>query len=181
MEYYYDIYLNYYDYPINYYEWDSEDSIEHFNKLPIIKVDDIKKIILNEAIIKCNYKNVILSDGINSIAIEIVDNKVRYLSSLSYKDENRINEIVLDMVDTKLDIEFLKRRNIPTDLRSISLIKKVLIKKIEELDRYFLKYLYYDITKKECNDVRKMKKYLLDDIKNNFNEKYIKLYDIIYN
>lgn len=181
MKYYYNIYLNFYDYLISYYEWNKDDNIEFFYKLPIYKVSDIKRIISEKAKINIDEKNAIISDGINSIAIEVLDKDIVYLSSISYSDEEKISGIALDIFDSDIEINYYGNRENKNDLRSNYLIKKILINKINENNKYFLKYLYYNITNMDSDNLNYIKDYLIEDINNNFNDKYRNIYDIIFN
>lgn len=177
MEYYYDIYLNFDEYPINYYEWEASDDIERILKIPVIKVEDVKKIIEYHSIIKDVPNRFIISDGINSIALELINKKVAYLSSLSYSDEESVNELAHNLSTTELDITFLDKREIPFELRKESKNKKMFISLINTANPELLKYVYYDLTNKTLNNPDKIKDILLKDISNNFNDKYIELYE----
>lgn len=124
MEYYYDIILNFNDYPIHYYEWNEFDNLERFTKLPIIRVKNMQKFINYHATIKDIPEHVIISDGVTSIALELVNESVAYLSSMSYDDELSINEIAHDMEITELQVEFKEKRFIPLILREDIIMQK---------------------------------------------------------
>ena len=94
MQSYYDIDLHFEDQYINYYERDSK---EHFNRLPIYKVESTRVFLENEIELIIEYKNAIVSDGIVSLGLEIIDNKVIYVSSLPYEDEFKINKLAMSM------------------------------------------------------------------------------------
>ncbi len=177
MKYYYDIFLNFNEYPINYYEWSKEDSIERYLKVPVFRVDNISDFIKYHMKIELNISPFILSDGINAIAIELIDKKVAYLSYLSYEDESCVNEIASNLDITSIQFKKGKVRKIPFELRSEILIKRVLLKQVEESIPDLIKYIYYDITGSD-NDktLEDMKEFLMNDITNNFNDKYVNLY-----
>lgn len=174
MQYYYDINLHFDDYYINYYEW--EDS-EHFNRLPVYKVANIKDFLENTVYIDTDFKNIIISDGITSIALEIIDGKSIYLSSLPYEDEFKINRIIIDECEA-LKYKVLEKRNTKTMTR-IDLAKEKMLNLLKTESNDFIKFLYYERTGKLSSDINKMTKYLTEDIKNNFYFSYYQLYDKI--
>ena len=150
MKYYYDIILNFNEYPINYYEWEKDDDIERFIKIKVIKVDDVKDFILYNMNIELADDVYVLSDGVNSIAIEVISKHVAYISSLTYEDELNVCNLAKKMevlgeyaskevkcVFTPMDepigkavgnslevieaINFLKGKEMPEDLKNIVL------------------------------------------------------------
>lgn len=180
MKYLYDIYLNFNDYPINFYEWDESDTLERVLKIPIIKVEDITPFILYNIKTHELADKVIITDGINAIAIEIINNKTAFISSLTYDDELTVAEIANNMEITNLDYQILNKRLIPSVLRKDALIQKVLLSKIDVISLDELRYIYYEITNKNSSNMDKIKKFLKGDILNNFNQKYVNLYEKIY-
>ena len=176
MEYYYDIYLNFNEYPINYYEWDKDDDIERVLKIPIVRINDIKEVITKHATIETDLEKLILCDGVNAIALELVDKHVAFLSCLSYEDEANICDIVHDMDITPLVINFEKKRIIPFELRQEEKMKKIFLHDLDVFDDNLLRYIYYDITNKLEKDIEKIKKYLERDIEKNFGAKYVTLF-----
>ena len=176
MEYYYDIYLNFNEYPINYYEWDKDDDIERVLKIPIVRINDIKEVITKHATIETDLDKLILCDGVNAIALELVDKHVAFLSCLSYDDEANICDIVHDMDITPLVINFAKKRIIPFELRQEEKMKKIFLHDLDVFDDNLLRYIYYDITNKLEKNIEKIKKYLERDIEKNFGAKYVTLF-----
>lgn len=174
MKFYYDINLNFNDTYINYFDWEEE---EHFFRLPIFKIDNIRTILENKVLIETDYKDIIVSDGVTAIALELIDKQVAYYSSLEYKDELRVNELVA-YLDNTLEIKVIDKLSIEC-VSNIDKRRKFYIDEINKNQEYFIKYLYYEITGKVSKSLNKMKKYLLDDINNNFNDKYYQIYDII--
>lgn len=174
MKFYYDINLNFNDTYINYYDWKEE---EHFFRLPMFKVDNIRSILENEVEIDTDYKNIIVSDGVTAVGLELIDKRVVYYSSLEYKDELRVNELVA-YLDSTLDIKVLDKLNVNC-VSNIDKRRRFYIDEINKNQEYFIKYLYYEITGSVIKSINQMKKYLLDDINNNFNDKYYQIYDII--
>lgn len=174
MQYYYDINLHFDDYYINYYLWEN---FEHFTRLPIFKVSNIKLVLENEVMIDTDYKNIIISDEISSIALELNNGRVSFISSLPYIDEFKINQIVME-IDEYLNIKILKKKNIKIT-HKIDKVKKTYLDKINNGNIDFIKYFYYEITGKVSNNIIAMKKYLSEEIQNNFCDKYYQLYDKI--
>lgn len=179
MEYYYDIYLNFNEYPINYYEWENNDEIERVLKIPIIKVESIKEFIEYKVNIDIDLNKFIITDGINSVALELINGSVAYLSYLTYEDEESVNELAYNLPVTKLNVEYKSKRDIPFELRKDSFIKKVFKSFLENSDKELLKYIYFDITNKTSSDISKIKNFLIQDIEINFGDKYINIYDKI--
>lgn len=174
MQYYYDIYLHFDDYYINYYEWDES---EHFNRLPIFKVESVRPFLDNVVKVDIDYKNIIISDGIISLGLEFIDNKVIYVSSLPYEDELKINKMVANKEDTLSFTIINKKENIL--ITNIDRMKKEYINILEKDSGDLIKLLYYEITGELSNNVDKMRKFLHNDICANFREQYYKLYDMI--
>ncbi len=174
MKFYYDINLSFNDVYVNYYEWED---VEHFFRLPMFRVDNIRAILENKVEIDTDYKNIIVSDGVTAVALELIDKNVVYYSSLEYKDELRVNELVA-YLDLTLEIKVLDKNPIKY-ISNIDKKKKFYIEEINKNEEYFIKYLYYEMTGDVLKSISKMKNYLLDDINNNFNDKYYQIYDII--
>lgn len=176
MEYYYDIELSFADYPIPCYDWDSK---EKLLKIGIIRVENIKEILEYQVSIDIPDGKYILSDGINAIAVEVIDKKTPYLSYLKYDDENYVIRIVSKMKVGNYPMQYDKKRAIDNDLRIDSKIKKVLLSLVNEASDNLIKYIYYDVTDTYSDNIDRIKKFLKEDIKNNFNQKYINLYENI--
>lgn len=179
MKYYYDIYLNFNEYPIQYYEWSNNDSLERYMKLPIFRVDNISDYIKYHMDVDIDISPFIISDGINALALELIDKDVAYLSYLSYSDETCVNEVASNLSITKLKYKKKNKRDIPFTLRLDMFIQKILLKKVEESNNDFIHYIYYDITGYDDIEIDAMRNFLMDDIKNNFNDKYVNLYQKI--
>lgn len=180
MKYIYDIYLNFNDYPISYYEWEETDNLERVLKIPIIKVEDIEPFILYNMEIDNIEGMVIVTDGINALALEIINSKVAYVSCLSYEDELTIAELSSNLEISNVNYRLLDKRHIPTSLRKDAIIQKVLLSQIDDGNVDELKYIYYDITNKDSSNIDKIKSFLKRDILNNFNQKYVNIYEKIY-
>lgn len=174
MQYYYDINLHFDDAYINCYEWGE---YEHFNRLPIYKVDSIKEFLEYNIKIESEYKNILISDGITSLGLEIVNNNVAYISSIPYEDEFKINKLAMESLE-ELKYQLLEKKNIKYR-SAIDKRKEKFLTLLDKEDKDFIKFLYYEITGKESNDFNMMKKYLVNDIRTNFSNQYYQLYDMI--
>ncbi len=174
MQYYYDINLHFDDYYINYYEWGE---FEHFNRLPIFKVENVKVFLENKVTVDTEYKNMIISDGITSLGLEIVDDIVVYISSLPYDDEFKINRLVMNGCDA-LEYNIMCRKE-SISISPIGKRKEVFLSILKNANNDLVKLLYYEATGKISNNYRKMKEYLENDIRNNFSNQYYQLYDMI--
>ncbi len=181
LKYYYDVTVNFDEVPIPYYEWNHSDSIERVLKIPVIKVLDIKEFILYHMQIETELKTFILADGINAIALEIINGEVAYLSYLSYEDENCVNELVRNMECTEFKIRKKEKRRIPFILRKEATMQRMWLAHLEEMSLEELKYIYYEVTSKEGRSVDKMKSFLKNDILYHFNDLYVNLYKSIVN
>ena len=176
MKYYYDITLNFNESPINFYEWENDDDIERILKIKVYKVKDIRDFIEYNMEVDLNDDKYILCDGINSIAIEVINGHVAYLSNLSYDDEISICQMTRNMDITNIKYNKTTKRKIIHDLRGSIIIKKCLLNVINDNNEYLLRYMYLDITNKDSKDIKKIKRYLIKNINNDLNDKYVDLY-----
>lgn len=179
MKYYYDIYLNFYDYPINYYEWDISDKIEKIIKIPIIRVNEIEEFISHISNININLNQFILSDCVNSVAVELIDHKSVYLSYLPYRDEEYVNRLASTIDISKIEYKHISSRTIPTNLREENKIKKIIKEYINQASNDELEYLYLDLTNKKSKSVNKIKDYLSKSVDNNLDSYFYYLYQKI--
>lgn len=176
MKYYYDIYLNFYDYPINYYEWDIGDKIEKILKIPIIRVNEIEEFISHISNIDINYEQFILSDCVNSVAIELVNQKSIYLSYLPYRDEEYVNRLASTIDISKIKYNHISNRDIPLNLREDNKIKTIIKEYLNQASNEELEYLYLDLTNKKSNNIKKIKEHLSKSIENNIDTYFYHLY-----
>lgn len=176
MKYYYDITLNFNELPINFYEWEKSDDIERILKIKVYKVNDLKDYIGYNIEIDLDDDKYVLCDGINSIAIEVINGKVAYLSYLTYEDEINVCQMVRKMTVTNISYKKLTKRKIIHDLRGTLIVKNCLLAALKENNEYLLRYMYLQITNKDSKDIEKIKKFLVQDINSNLNDKYIDLY-----
>ena len=177
---YYDIELNFYDYPVQCYEWSKEDNIERFCNIEVIKLYDISDLILYECSLNLDDGRYIVSDSVNSIGIEVIDNKIIYYSCLKYDDDNYICDLVKGIEYKDINIIKGKRKVLNNMLRSDVLIKNVLSNVILNSDDNFIKYVYYDRFHKLSKNTSKCRDILLKDLNSNIND-YYSLYEMIVN
>lgn len=207
MNYYYDVLLNLKRNTLDsFYEWDKDDDIKHFKKIPLIRVDsktlnefinykiNLTKTFLAEIYNKgIEYDNnelklvpyvFIISDAKSSLACKYdPKNKELLRSNCLLNDDLNIIEIAYSLKAKK--IEYFKKEKYKIDytLRQEKEIRNILIKQInlflENQRVNILKYLYYEIFNQNCDDLEKIAKDLKNDMKVNFNAKYLELYDLI--
>lgn len=176
MDYYYDIKLNFNDYYLPYYEWSNKDTLDRLIRVPIYKVSNIEYYINNVLNIDSKYKYIIVTDSINAVCLELVDNKSIYISSLCYLDEISICSLAKNMEETSINSSFVDKRMIKNKLRIEESITNKFINYINKQDDNYIKYLYNKLFNKNIRDINKAKSIIIDDIQNNFDVKYIKLY-----
>lgn len=177
--YYYDIYLCFDEQYRLFYNWDKS-LIERYLKVEIIKVKDIRTIINNIVKVNLDDKIYLLSDGINAIAVDVINHKINCLSSLSINDEDEIIRLVSEVEYQPIKLEIIEARINDYTLNELVIPKKVFSLDIENGEDDFIKYLYYYIFNKKSNNIELMRKKLLKDINTNFSDQYFKLYEIIY-
>lgn len=177
---YYDIELNFSDQPVQFYDWFSDDNIERLLKILVIRVDDIKDVIDFNCNVALNDGKYVITDLINSIAIEVINSSVVYLSYLKYDDDNYICSKANKLNISDIGLIRKDKRLINNSLRSELFIKLFIKKLLESSNDDLIKYVYYDITKKINNDVEKCRSYLISDIDKNINN-YYGLYEMIKN
>lgn len=177
MKYYYDIELSFDESPRQYYDWED---YERLMRIEVLKIRNLSIIIEYHTTIDLADGKYILCDNYNAIGIEVINKEIAYLSYLKYDDENYVIRLGDNMDYSDIQITTKEKRNLNNDLKEESKIKKVLISLIKEANDNLLKYIYYDITDTYCDNIKRIKSFLLTDINNNFNQKYIKLYENIY-
>jgi hypothetical protein len=162
-----------------FYNWDN-DLIERINKIEVIRVDNIKYFINYKLNIDLSDGLFILSDTINAIAIDVINKKIVYISSLTLEDENNICNLVNNIKITNIKYSIIDKREMDLYLSEESTQLKILIHDIKSGNSSFIKYLYYYIFNKKSNNISLMRTKLIEDISSNNNIKYLNLYKIIY-
>lgn len=179
MGYFYDISLNFNDYPIQCYDWDIQDNIERVLKVKLIRVVSVEDFISYECSVELENDIYLLSDTINAIAIEVINNKIAYISYLKYNDEINVCKAANKLEIYNIKYMKLNRRIVMNELREDIKIKKEMLDLVNESNDNLLKYIYYDITNEYSANIEKIKLFLINDILNNFNQKYVNLYQNI--
>lgn len=208
MIYIYDIILNLTDDNriLEFFEWSEHDSVEHIKKIPLFKVSTslMDDLINYEIKVDSNFleniknytelfdiktKKVIeyaclLSDGSKVIALEFSSSgKVLYRSSLLIDEEEEILDIVENLNRKEINYKKIKRKNINFFLtRKEFFIQNFLLKELKSSYKKKnikkIKYLYEECFNKKGSD-EDLYKILVDDIKNNFSSKHVKLFNIL--
>ena len=204
MNYIYDILLNFIDSDrlIEFYEWSESDSFEH---IPIYRISSevmqdicenkikISKEFLEEVKNKTNlYKNkqnikyaALLSDINKVIALEFSsDGTVISKSSLLLDEEESVVDECSNINESNLDYTIIEPYIINYFLTRDELFKRNYllkeldyISKVKDIDK--LNFLYEEIFKSEKILFEEKLKRLINDIKNNFNNKHNELYEIV--
>lgn len=188
MKYIYDIILNFTDKFsfYEYYEWQKNDELINIRKAPIFKIESntLEDFINNEVKVDENFlkvinnkyilykkdikkiKNVIvLSNGEKSIGISF-DNKghVIYKSPMLIDEEDEANKIISKEKYTDINYQ-VKTRNNNNYLRIDNIKRKNTLLEIQKdyknKEYSKLKYLYYEIFNKECDNMKEIYKKLL--------------------
>lgn len=168
MDYAYDIVLNLQPNYYEFYEWQPTDKIINIKRLPIYKISnqDYLNIKNNEITIERNTlpkpnKLFLITSGIEIIGLLIDNNgKVLKKSSLIFEENDDILEDRDEIKFITLKYTINKKKNIPIKSRikieKSTYINKYLNELDKEKDKYFLKYLYYDIYTIDENNIDKI-------------------------
>lgn len=191
MNYYYDVVLNFLDTNVLFYEWNKEDNLEYFKKIPLIKVsskilrDFINNdVCINQELLKTIKDRAIFADKNGCIALEFNESGRSIARSfLSLSDELNIGEIVYTINTTDIDYKIENKINYNKNLREedkIKLIIKTEIKVLNEVkDIFKLKYLYMEWFNECCEDITKIVKRMNDALKEKIGRREVKIYDLI--
>lgn len=204
MNYIYDIALNFSDCE-NYYdffEWDLKDKISYIDEIPIFKISSNKmcdimnyKIKISNDMLKKIYNKTKMEDRLIEYCCLVTDSfkvlalmfdsngLILKISSLLLDEEDEVISSSLDIAITKFKINKISKYNNNYLLtRREKIIQKELLLKLNELynDRCYdeIDYLYREVFS-DILDVNKEYECLIDDINNNFNVNYEKIYNLI--
>lgn len=197
MNYYYDIKLNFQEDNYYFFDWLKEDKLVFIKKIPLIKVnrEEFLKIYTHHISISPNFLKVIKdktilqnNQTINAILICDKNNTLAILfdksgkeikrSSLDFKDEESICEIIYTAKKVDLQYNVLNIITPKETLRIVDKIKSTIIKDIENLKRTNidkLKYYYFEYFNEECDDLDIMTTKLKNEILKTNSNDYTKL------
>ena len=192
MNYEYNIKVNLKKELINFYEWNKNDKITVLKKVPIFKVnDDTYSELLNFNIkvnksfiekIELSNNICIFCTNIDSICITFnIDGEIDKISKLDLLEEKDILDSMISKQKYKLNYRKISYKttysyNTREENRIInSLVEYIELKKD---NKEIIDYLYYEWFNKNSNNKNKYEK-LVESIKNEYNIKHQKLYEII--
>ena len=202
MSYIYDILLNFNKKLIEYFQWEETDNIKYVKKIMLFRTttEIIKDITSFEVLLDSNFTNNIpkydinnseesikiclISDSKIAVGLYIKNNKVLFLSRLLLDEEYDALESSKSLEITNIKYQKLKPRKKQKNnlTRKEEKIREVLLKKITSLYKKQkneeLRYLYYEYTNKESDNVEHIYNYLKNSL-NNFNSKHLDLYSIL--
>ena len=207
MNYIYDILLNFIDSErlIEFYEWGELDSFEHVKRIPLYRLSSkvmqdicknkikVSKKFLEEIDCKTTlYKNnqnikyaTIFCDINKAIALEFYNNgTVISKNSLLLDEEESVIDECSNINEINLDYTIIEPYEINYYLTRDELFKrKYLLKELDfiskEKDIDKLNFLYEEVFKPDKLLFEEKIKRLVNDIKDNFNNKHNELYEIV--
>ena len=200
MNFIYDIVLNFNKEYYNFFEWNRKDNIINIKKIPFFMVD-------NETFLTMKYDQVTVSTAFVDMikdktftyskykvgpsclftngkeVIGVLFNERGMLvkrSSLLLDEEDEVLEEMDSDSVYKIDIVKIKKVK-PSNINRMEREKKeFLIKYInKENSEINLKYLFYDYFERDEDNINSIKEILIKEIKNNWNEKFIKFYETV--
>lgn len=207
MNYIYDVLLNFIDSDrlIEFYEWNGSDCFDHVKRIPIYRISskqmqeicenkikvtkDFLEEIKNQTVLFKNKKNIkygiIICDLNKALALEFSDNgNVISKSSLLLDEEEDILEESSILEENNLDYKIIEPYIINYFLTREELFKRnYLLKELEYISKIKdcakLTFLYEEIFGKENISFEEKLTRLIEDIKNNFNNKHNELYEVV--
>lgn len=204
MLYVYDILLNFNKNLIEFFEWDSTDDIKYVRKIPVFAIteNEIKDFILYDVAISNEFSTLIdkkalfyddemfnialLTDGKICIGINVLDNKVCYISHMLLDEEQDVLKLYKEGRIPKINMSYKKllRKNDSNNLYT-RYEKKIMDNLYYEFTQLYkdknyekLNYFYYEYFNEEALDIECAYNSLVNSL-NNFNEKHKALYNII--
>ena len=200
MNYYYDIVLNMSENNYMFYEWNENDSIEVFKRIPFFQVtsatlkdfynhkikvtNDFLEVIKNKAKGQNSSYIALFADKNGAIVLEFDDKGIEIARSfLQVDDEVNIGDILYTTNVYDIDYEIIDKIPYKNTLRSEDNLKLIISVEIKSLvknnDLEKLKYLYMEWFNKEENDID----IIVSDMEKRLNDKItlkeIKIYDLI--
>ncbi len=206
MTYIYDIILNFQNDLYEFYEWNNDDNIYHIKRIYLMKINsktynDIldNKVILNEELMlnifnKSEYYDnkkiltipytIILTDSYRVMAIMMnMDGLIIKYSSLLLDEEEEVLELSERLATVKITYQIVEKKgksNLTRNEKNIlKYIKRDLNNTYQEKNIHKIKYLYYEIFNKQCNDFNKMYHELMDILNDKMDKRHYNLYHLI--
>lgn len=183
MNYYYDLVLNFEENnPLDFYEWQKDDNLEHFKKIPLYKVKtdvihdfymynikiekEFLDIFQDKAVIyqkgkEKKLKRVCLfTDGLDTLAIEFnEEGKALFYSKLLPEDECNLNEIVFGIKESKIAYEIISKKQRIIEKRQERELKKTIKTELDTLEKEQntdkILYLYFEWFKEITKDPKR--------------------------
>ncbi len=184
MDYVYDIVLNFQNKYYDFYEWKTDDKIINVKRIPIYKIEssDYLKIKNNDVVIDRNSltknnKMFLLTNGTLVMGILINDNgKVNKKSSLLFEEADDILEDKELIKPIKIRYKIEKNNNISYMSRAMEEKREYINKYLNKIeDKYYLKYLYYEVFNIDEDNIDK----IYDNLYKLINDDTSKMYEVI--
>lgn len=200
MNYYYDLYLNFQENNTFFYDWEKDDTIEYYKKLPLFQVStEVFEDILNNQIMveknfldliktktkSNNYEYIALFGDKNSvIALKFDENGLNIdRSFLNLDDELNIIEIMYTVPTQKLIYREIKKIAYNESLRAEDRIKHIIKTEIESLNNkkeyYKLEYLFVEWFNTFPQNKESMIKIMKEKLNHTIGEKEINILNLI--
>lgn len=206
MNYYYDLIVNLNEEFIPFYEWNKEDNLECFEKIPLYKISekDMKNILQNNIKISSCFLNLIkdktilknnglvniveycaiFTDSKTSIILEFDSTgKNIYRSDLLLEDDLNILEISFTLKNKMIKYEILEEVKINTELREVikmkNIIKNEINKLYEENNNLKLSFLFLEWFGKNENNIKSMYNKMLKELDKDIDEQLFKVCELI--
>ena len=193
MNYIFDVCLNFNKELYDFYEWNIDDKVEFFLKIPIIKLEDsdinnfinnnikvnalfLKKIFNKSQkyyknTIKNNKYSCIFSSNNKCIAINFDDNGfIDSRSNLSLEEETEVLEFSKFLKYSLIDYKIIKKNSFKNsfytrkEINMIETLNKYLNKLIEDKNIEEMEYIYYEIYNEKSNNFDVIKQKLFNAI-----------------
>lgn len=204
MNYIYDIILNFNHEYYAFYEWKKSDNIINIRKIPCFKIKDQdyldlknNKIIISEDFINKikNTSSIYLDDDLHNNICLVTNGKEAM--GLAFNDQGNLlqrsstifdeeQEIIEESHHQKLtNLKFIKNiKVIPKHIGRLEKEKRTYLNKYlnnlnETTDSITIKYLYYEYYEKENDNPNYNKKELLNTLKQEWNNKLDRLYQLV--
>lgn len=201
----YDLFLNFQEVAFDFFEWTKQDSIEHFKKIPLVRVntetvlDFLKKDVqVTKDFLKEIYRLTekydltrleyacLFSDGKMVLAVEFSkDGYSIYKSRVLLEDEDEIvqyakQEQEIEMKyqvigDSVLNETFFTRK----ERKVKNFLEKEILKSFELHEQSKLQYLFLEYFDEVEDDLLIMKTKLLNSMKCSLNQKHFNLYELL--